>query len=154
MVFFENFLGGAAEDHLKCKKRSGIHSDRALLLNALPVPLLRQVGFQPRLADFCFWLFGPPKQCSHAGKIHFFKKIQVFRVSRTTFYLHWSSVSSQNNAPMQVKLTFSILKSKVPTCLSFSCFSIIFGSFWRPWGLFWHPFGAFVVSFGVLVSSF
>ena len=43
--FFENFLGGAAEDHLKCKKRSGIHSDRALLLNALPVPLLRQVHF-------------------------------------------------------------------------------------------------------------
>ena len=46
VVFFENFLGGAAEDHLKCKKRSGIHSDRALLLNALPVPLLRQVYFQ------------------------------------------------------------------------------------------------------------
>ena len=44
VVFFENFLGGAAEDHLKCKKRSGIHSDRALLLNALPVPLLRQVS--------------------------------------------------------------------------------------------------------------
>ena len=44
--FFENFLGGAAEDHLKCKKRSGIHSDRALLLNALPVPLLRQVHFE------------------------------------------------------------------------------------------------------------
>ena len=43
MGFFENFLGGAAEDHLECKKRSGIHSDRALLLNALPVPLLRQV---------------------------------------------------------------------------------------------------------------
>ena len=43
VVFFENFLGGAAEDRLKCKKRSGIHSDRALLLNALPVPLLRQV---------------------------------------------------------------------------------------------------------------
>ena len=43
--FFENVLGGAAEDHLKYKKRSGIHSDRALLLNALPVPLLRQVHF-------------------------------------------------------------------------------------------------------------
>ena len=46
--FFENFLGGAAEDHLKCKKRSGIHSDRALLLNALPVPLLRQVSLNRR----------------------------------------------------------------------------------------------------------
>ena len=42
--FFENVPGGAAEDHLKCKKRSGIHSDRALLFNALPVPLLRQVS--------------------------------------------------------------------------------------------------------------
>ena len=97
---------------------------------------------------------GPPKQCSHVGKTHFFKKIQVFRVSRTMFYLHGSSVSSQSSAPMQVKLTFSILKSKVSTCLSFSCFSIIFGSFWRPWSLFWHPFEAFVVSFGALVSSF
>ena len=38
---------------------------------------------------------GPPKQCSHVGKTHFFKKIQVFRVSRTMFYLHGSSVSSQ-----------------------------------------------------------
>ena len=32
-----------AEDHMKCKKRSGMHLARALLLNALPVPLLRQV---------------------------------------------------------------------------------------------------------------
>ena len=58
VVFFENFLGGAAEDHLKCKKRSGIHSDRALLLNALPVPLLRQVYFQwffRCLFSCCFW---------------------------------------------------------------------------------------------------
>ena len=53
VVFFENFLGGAAEDCLKCKKRSGIHSDRALLLNALPVPLLRQV-FQ----NSCFTCMG------------------------------------------------------------------------------------------------
>ena len=50
--FFENFLGGAAEDHLKCKKRSGIHSDRALLLNALPVPLLRQVPISAFFSSF------------------------------------------------------------------------------------------------------
>ena len=55
----ENFLGGAAEDRLKCKKRSGIHSDRALLLNALPVPLLRQV-FQ----NSCFTCVG-----AHLGSI-------------------------------------------------------------------------------------
>ena len=62
MGLFENFLGGAAEDHLKCKKRSGIHSDRALRLNALPVPLLRQVFisvffpffFQLRFGSFFF----------------------------------------------------------------------------------------------------
>ena len=53
VVFFENFLGGAAEDRLKCKKRSGIHSDRALLLNALPVPLLRQVS-----QNMCFTCMG------------------------------------------------------------------------------------------------
>ena len=61
VVFFENFLGGAAEDHLKCKKRSGIHSDRALLLNALPVPLLRQVGGGRAPSDgkrFCDGRFG------------------------------------------------------------------------------------------------
>ena len=56
MIFFENFLGGAAEDHLKCKKRSGIHSDRALLLNALPVPLLRQVP----ISAFFSYLFSAP----------------------------------------------------------------------------------------------
>ena len=34
---------GAAEDYMKCKKRFGIYLACALLLNALPVPLLRQV---------------------------------------------------------------------------------------------------------------
>ena len=58
VVFFENFLGGAAEDHLKCKKRSGIHSDRALLLNALPVPLLRQVPFSCFFGIVFWFVFG------------------------------------------------------------------------------------------------
>ena len=49
---------GAAEDHMKCKKRSGIHLARALLLNALPVPLLRQVYFLVFFLSFfqlVFW---------------------------------------------------------------------------------------------------
>ena len=40
--------------------------------------------------------FGCPKQSSHAGKTHLFKKIQIFRFSRTTFYLHGSSFFGQN----------------------------------------------------------
>ena len=63
VVFFENFLGGAAEDHLKCKKRSGIHSDRALLLNALPVPLLRQVSVSVFFRCFFGSVSGGPFFC-------------------------------------------------------------------------------------------
>ena len=52
--------------------------------NALPVPMLRQVSLLGR------------KQSSHAGKTHFFRKVQVLRFSKSTFYLHGSSFSSQN----------------------------------------------------------
>ena len=77
------------------------------------------------------------------------KRIKYWKTYQYLFIFEEMFITSSWLTP-----TFSILKSKVSTCLSFSCFSIIFGSFWRPWGLFWHPFGAFVVSFGVLVSSF
>ena len=57
-----------------------------------------------------------PKHSSHAGKTHFFRKVQVLLFSKSTFYVHWNSFFvvyyffaffMRNTAAMQVKLTFS-----------------------------------------------
>ena len=137
-----------------------------ILLNALPVPMLRQVSLLGR------------KQSSHAGETHFFRKVQVLRFSKSTFYLHGSSLFVfphvffvffvfcvlggtskiavllawelnflKLDKPFYVFLIFlAMLKKHVFTCLSFSCFFTILVFFWRPLGFFWRPFGAFVVS--------
>ena len=73
--------------------------------------------------------------------------------SKIAVLLAWELNSGELDRHLSVFFYLEMLKSQVFTCLSFSCFFIMFGLFWRPWGLFWHPFGASVVSFGVLVSS-
>ena len=77
---------------------------------------LVMVGLAIFLQFASFWMrfpcprwdrfFGGPEQSSHASKIHVFTNVQCFRLSRTKFCLHWSSIVDKNRAPMQVKRRF------------------------------------------------
>ena len=116
--------------------------------------------------------FRPPKQSSHAGKTHFFTNVRVFVFSKTTFYLHGSSIfvifyffmffcvfgatlkiavllawelnSGEVDLQFCVFLWFSKkLKKQFFARVVFSRFFIIFGAFWE----------AFWLSFGVLLES-
>ena len=102
--------------------------------------------------------FRPQKQSSHAGKSHFFRKSQVFRFFvffKNDVLPAWELNFRKLDQHFYVFLRFlEMLKKHVFTCLSFSCFYIIFSVFLEALGLLLASFWSLCRLFGFLVSSF
>ena len=83
----------------------------------------------------------------------------LFVISRDTLKIAvlpaWELNSGELDRHFSVFLRFGeMLKNRVCTCLSFSCFFIIFGHFWKAFGVPLASFWSHRRLFGVLVSSF